>query len=156
MPEPGATHGAGLNPGLTARRGPVRKVCPVVLRPGAILAFRHPRAGLQLVKGTPEAGETAAQTAARELAEESGLAAAPVRVLGRAPVAMPGQVWTFVTMRTGPMPVRWSHWCADGGGHRFRFFWHPLRRPPGRGWHPAHVHALRAVRRLLDRDRPAG
>ncbi|WP_318653947.1 NUDIX domain-containing protein [Pseudomonas sp. Y24-6] len=57
------------------------KACPVILSgiPGAhILLFRHPIAGVQLVKGTIEKDETPAQAALRELSEESGIAAASV------------------------------------------------------------------------------
>ncbi|WP_432767542.1 NUDIX domain-containing protein [Pseudomonas frederiksbergensis] len=57
------------------------KACPVILSsiPGThILLFRHPIAGVQLVKGTIEIGETPAQTALRELSEESGIEAASV------------------------------------------------------------------------------
>ncbi|WP_281825400.1 NUDIX domain-containing protein [Jannaschia rubra] len=155
MPAPGATRGAGIEPGLTRLPGPVRKVCPVVLRDGAILAFRHPRAGCQLVKGTPELGETAARTASRELREESGLTLTPLRHLGRLPVAVPGMVWDFVLMQGGIIPDRFAHHCDDDGGHLFRFFWHPLGAGGGREWHLAHVHALRQVNRLLVRKHPA-
>lgn len=149
MPAPGATHGAGLRPGLTRAPGPARKVCPVVLRRAAVLAFRHPRAGRQLVKGTPEAGELPAGTAARELAEESGLHLAPRLHLVRARVGAPGIVWDFVLMDRGSGPDVWTHHYADDGGHAFRFFWHPLTARPGRGWHPVHVHALLRLTRLL-------
>ena len=58
------------------------KVCPVVLKNAGgiwlILAFRHPIAGCQLVKGTIEAGESAAAAALRELFEESGVTSAAV------------------------------------------------------------------------------
>jgi 8-oxo-dGTP pyrophosphatase MutT (NUDIX family) len=53
------------------------KVCPIVLRERAgsrqILVFRHPSAGVQLVKGGLENGEEPAEGALRELAEESGI-----------------------------------------------------------------------------------
>jgi 8-oxo-dGTP pyrophosphatase MutT (NUDIX family) len=55
------------------------KVCPVILSsiPGThLLLSRHPIAGVQLVKGTIEEGETPAQSALRELSEESGIASA--------------------------------------------------------------------------------
>jgi 8-oxo-dGTP pyrophosphatase MutT (NUDIX family) len=48
------------------------KACPVVLRSlgdGEILAFEHPLAGWQLVKGTVEAGELPRDAAIRELYE---------------------------------------------------------------------------------------
>lgn len=67
---------------MSARLPPVDKVCPVVLRQGnegtEILVFRHPLAGVQLVKGTREAGESIAQAALRELAEESGITSGAV------------------------------------------------------------------------------
>ncbi len=54
------------------------KVCPVVIRSGElgaeILMFRHPLAGLQLVKGTVEKSDRDTFIAAkRELKEESGI-----------------------------------------------------------------------------------
>lgn len=52
------------------------KVCPIVLRQNKgridILLFQHPNAGIQLVKGTPEAGEDLLHASLRELWEESG------------------------------------------------------------------------------------
>ncbi len=55
----------------------VDKVCPVVFRDASmqqILAFEHPKAGVQLVKGGIEPGESVRAAALRELAEESGIA----------------------------------------------------------------------------------
>ena len=52
------------------------KACPVILSCIAgprILLFRHPLAGVQLVKGTIESGETPAEAALRELSEEAGI-----------------------------------------------------------------------------------
>ena len=50
------------------------KVCPVVFRRVdsvvEVLAFEHPVAGYQLVKGTVESGESIETAALRELAEE--------------------------------------------------------------------------------------
>lgn len=55
----------------------VQKACPIVYRRcdgGAeVLAFIHPSAGKQFVKGTIEPGETPLDAADRELWEESGL-----------------------------------------------------------------------------------
>ena len=54
----------------------VHKVVPILLRRRErleILAFRHPQAGTQLVKGTLENGEKAEDATLRELAEESGI-----------------------------------------------------------------------------------
>lgn len=52
------------------------KACPVVLRSREtleILAFEHPLAGLQLVKGSVEPGESTDMAAVRELMEEAGI-----------------------------------------------------------------------------------
>ena len=58
------------------------KVCPVLTRSGAhgreILAFVHPTAGHQIVKGTLEEGEALEPAALRELAEESGIDSARI------------------------------------------------------------------------------
>ena len=153
---PGSTHGAGIAPGLARRRGAAVKVCPVVLRGPALLAFRHPRAGVQLVKGKMEPGEAVAETAARELREESGVAAAALRRLAGARIGARALRWRFVLMRAPGLPDRWSHWCEDDGGHLFRFFWHPLARSPGRDWHPVHRQALAHVRAALRHPRPGG
>lgn len=60
------------------------KACPVVIRPERqILAFQHPRAGLQLVKGGVEPNEHPAKAAERELSEESGLILSAIRDLGQ-------------------------------------------------------------------------
>jgi 8-oxo-dGTP pyrophosphatase MutT (NUDIX family) len=123
---------------------PDRRVCPVLVRQRRVLAFRHPLAGCQLVKGRYQAGEGAVAAARRELWEESGL-----RVMGRprrqwrAPVG--GQMWDFVAFDAGRSPWRWSHWAEDDGGHLFRFFWHPLSQKAGVGWHPMFHQALRRI-----------
>lgn len=55
------------------------KSCPVVVRNDddelSVLAFRHPLAGYQLVKGTINDDEEVSAAAVRELVEESGVAA---------------------------------------------------------------------------------
>lgn len=155
MPEPGATHDWGLLPGFGGRAGPVRKVCPVVLRGPAILAFRHPRAGVQLVKGSPERGERMDEAALRELREESGIRARAGRPLPPARIGAPGVLWHFVLVRPPPLPDRWWHHCEDDGGHRFRFFWHPLWGAAGAGWHPVHRQALSHIRAALRRSLPS-
>ena len=67
-------------------RVPANKACPVVLRTRGsreILVFEHPLAGIQLVKGTIELGESPEAAALRELGEESGITSASwVRSLG--------------------------------------------------------------------------
>lgn len=52
------------------------KACAVVLRDRGvleILAFEHPLAGLQLVKGSVEPGESSGAAAVRELMEEAAI-----------------------------------------------------------------------------------
>ena len=102
------------------------KACAVVLHPdGAplrLLAFEHPVAGVQLVKGGIAGGETPQRAAMRELYEEAGLESTAALPLGAA--ELDGVPWHFVLCRAKP-PVRerWQHLCADDGGHLFRFFW---------------------------------
>lgn len=125
------------------------KACPVVLRRSAgaleILAFEHPLAGCQLVKGTIEEGESVEAAALRELAEESGIAHAQIsRPLGLWHSGFQEQVWAFVEcMAEPPLPNAWHHSAPDDGGHTFRFFWHPLALPadPHR-WHAVFREAL--------------
>jgi 8-oxo-dGTP pyrophosphatase MutT (NUDIX family) len=110
------------------------KACPVALHPdGAplrVAAFRHPKAGLQIVKGTVEPGEGVARAAARELLEESGLETRSAIVIGESADIAEGQHWHFVLCRIAP-PVRdqWQHYCRDDGGHLFTFFWQGFDAP---------------------------
>ena len=143
------------------------KACPVILRSAAgpeLLAFRHPLADLQLVKGTIEAGEALADAAIRELREEAGIASARlVRDLGIWRSGHESQVWSFHQLSANqPLPDAWSHQTDDDGGHVFRFFWHPiglkdLQRSTGSNllneWHPVFVGALAFIERQLRADR---
>ncbi|MEM9798298.1 MAG: NUDIX domain-containing protein [Pseudomonadota bacterium] len=130
---------------------PAAKACPVILRGDAILAFRHPRAGVQLVKGTIEPGEDPAEAAVRELWEEAGIHARPARSLGTIVIGPPPLTWSFWLMRASRLPQRWAHHCDDDGGQVFRFLWWPLQRPAGRAWHPIHRRALAKLRTRLGR-----
>ncbi|SMX46251.1 NUDIX domain-containing protein [Actibacterium lipolyticum] len=126
----------------------ISRVCAVVLRQRdglEVLAFRHPKAGLQLIKGRPDAGETPPQTAKRELFEESGVQATATNDIGLAMVA-PGQIWAFVDCATAPLPENWVHHCADDDGLMFEFFWHPLNAEPGADWHATFRQALGFLR----------
>jgi len=128
------------------------KACPVVLRSrnGAdqILAFRHPSAGVQLVKGTIEPGETPQAAAVRELSEEAGINSAhSVRNLGLWDSGYQAQIWSFHEVSVvGGLPEAWSHYTADGGGHVFQFFWHSLDSEPSPEWHSVFVSALGFIR----------
>jgi 8-oxo-dGTP pyrophosphatase MutT (NUDIX family) len=91
----------------------MEKACPVVLRlrGGAeILAFRHPDAGLQIVKGTIEANETPDQAALRELWEEAGIKDA--RATGRfGSLEIGADTWHFIRIQASDLPERWVHHC---------------------------------------------
>lgn len=130
----------------------MRKVCPVVFRLSngvtEFLAFRHPSAGNQLVKGTIEHGEAAIDAAIRELREESGVLAANSPVsLGE--VLINSTLWHFFAVRAEELPHRWEHQTQDDCGHVFSFFWHPLAKDLDDEWHFQFHDALIAMRRAL-------
>lgn len=130
------------------------KSCPVVLRNGEeleILAFQHPIAGLQLVKGTIEPGETPEKTAIRELAEEAGILAASITVdLGLWQPDYQDQIWSFQLCKVEQETTdEWVHHTADNGGHDFKFFWHPLTKPANSEWHEVFQGALAFIRTAL-------
>lgn len=124
------------------------KACPVILSsiPGAhILLFRHPTAGVQLVKGTIEKGETPAETALRELSEESGITdASVVSDMGCWDAGHLDQIWSFqVCFTQVSLPEQWTHLTLDDHGHTFSFFWAPLDNLPYADCHPVFRRALR-------------
>lgn len=131
------------------------KACPVLLRQSGsvteLLAFVHPLAGRQIIKGTIEPDEEAIAAALRELGEESGITnAAAIRPLGIWQAGIEGQIWSFtLCMSYRPLPKQWSHYTADGGGHTFSFFWQPLTAPLDETWHPVFVGAVNFIRATL-------
>lgn len=119
----------------------IHKVCPVVLRTGdgrrEVLAFSHPVAGKQFVKGTIETAEAPCLAARRELREESGLDAPQALLsLGIAAIGVSRQPWHFFKWTSAGLPDSWSHQTQDDYGHRFEFFWHPLHLQLCKEWHP--------------------
>lgn len=129
----------------------IAKAVPVLLREKRgrreILAFRHPVAGVQIVKGTIEPGEAPEAAALRELEEESGVTGARlVRPLGASSSIDPGQEWHFFLCDAAEQPARWVYLAADDGGHIFSFFWHPLDDDAGDDWHYAARAALSFIR----------
>jgi 8-oxo-dGTP pyrophosphatase MutT (NUDIX family) len=112
----------------------IHKVCPVVLRSSEgvreILVFRHPVAGVQLVKGSIESGETPQNAALRELAEESGITSVTsVLEKGKWDCGFENQRWHFFLCQVGEkLKDSWTFYTNDGGGLNFKFFWHNLRR----------------------------
>lgn len=135
--------------------GFIEKVCPVVLREQngrvQILAFQHPLAGGQIIKGTLEEGEDPAVGVLRELDEESGIGdAVVVKPLGQFIDEEHLQRWhVFLCRVDRPLPDRWSHFTTDGGGHDFAFFWHNLDEPPQTFWYPLFLRSLAYIREQL-------
>lgn len=118
----------------------VRKACPMVTRSaekGAeILAFEHPFAGKQFVKGTIETGETPLAAAVRELHEESGLIVrGDFNFLGSKRMRSMDQLWYFFSVSMDGLPERWDHQTQDDYGHIFRFFWRPITQGLDDDWH---------------------
>lgn len=128
----------------------IDKACPVLLRNREtleVLAFQHPLAGLQLVKGSVEPGESSGSAAVRELVEEAGVRSQVLRDLGiwRSPTTQ--QVWAFHECRAlQDLPDTWVHYTEDDGGHDFRFFWQTLASEPSEEWHQVYKEALGFLR----------
>jgi 8-oxo-dGTP pyrophosphatase MutT (NUDIX family) len=130
------------------------KVCPVLLRKKdenlLILAFRHPIAGFQLVKGTIESDESADVAVLRELSEESGIDSANiVRHLGIWESGYENQVWSLYLCEAQGLADEWIHHTQDGGGLDFTFFWQPIDEKSDAGWHPLYREALRYIKNVL-------
>ncbi|CAM3547053.1 NUDIX hydrolase [Parendozoicomonas haliclonae] len=138
---------------MNSRKPPV-KVCPVVIRKRndtfEILAFRHPLAGTQLVKGTLEPNEDIIPAAYRELWEESGInEVTNSKYLGSCYMPAKDQFWHFILCHVAPQPNHWNHYCLDDGGHDFAFFWHPLDQAADNSWHPVFIQALSWIRQHI-------
>ncbi|OLP58821.1 hypothetical protein BJF93_18220 [Xaviernesmea oryzae] len=119
----------------------VEKACPVVYRRRGgkieLLAFCHPLAGKQFVKGTIEPGEAPLRAAARELWEESGLTMQSDPIdLGTCRIINCNTLWHVFAWRADDLPEAWHHDTQDDGGQRFSFFWHPLESQLDDDWHP--------------------
>ncbi len=115
-----------------------------------LLAFEHPAAGKQFVKGGVEPGESAEAAAKRELWEEAGLRAlSACHILTSEHLEFEAN-WHFVLCDIAPAPEHWLHHCADGGGHVFSFFWQPLQSPLNETWDSLFHAALADIRKWLD------
>ncbi|MBN3788084.1 NUDIX domain-containing protein [Burkholderia sp. Ac-20353] len=134
------------------------KACPILLRnhqgTTEILAFEHPSAGYQLVKGSIERGESAKDAAVRELREESGIRDAEViSDLGSWNAPYQGQIWSFQLCATRTtLPDEWTFETTDDGGHVFRLFWHPMHSSLPDPCHVLFREALREVRRRIPKE----
>ena len=129
----------------------IDKAVPVVLRRVAdrieILMFRHPNAGIQIIKGTVEGDETPERAALRELHEESGVVNGEILgPIGRSTAIVDGECWHFYRCRVGDLPDHWSHHTEDDGGLDFGFFWQDLADGPPDHCHPMFLRALDLIR----------
>jgi 8-oxo-dGTP pyrophosphatase MutT (NUDIX family) len=127
------------------------KACPVVFRDSSmrqILAFEHPQAGLQIVKGSIEPGEHPRIAALRELAEEAGITDTDIaQDLGTWSSGRDNHVWSLHLCTYSPaLPETWVHRCPDDGGQDLRFFWHDVHAEPGERWAPPFREALATIR----------
>lgn len=133
----------------------IDKACAVVLRDrggtAEVLVFRHPKTGMQLVKGTIEPEETPVRAAQRELFEEAGVPTlSEGRVLGSDESIAEGQIWYFVLCPVSELPEQWTFQCHDDGGHLFSFSWHGVGEEIDESeWDPIFIRAHGAIRRLL-------
>ena len=130
----------------------IEKVVPALLRHLEqnieILVFRHPLAGIQIVKGTVEPNEKPEDAAIRELYEESGISSASIdSYLGLHHPSESGPNWhVFMCSTTETLKERWTHFCHDDGGLEFKFFWHPLVKEPNDEWHDLFKELLNFIR----------
>lgn len=121
------------------------KAAACVVRTGGrgpeLLVFRHPLAGVQIPKGSIESGETAAEAAVRELAEESGVREGrALRQVGKHEFEVgedttdagprERQVWhTFLMAAEAEQRDSWSRQASGSETEAslvFEFFWLPF------------------------------
>ncbi|HIQ35732.1 MULTISPECIES: NUDIX domain-containing protein [Acinetobacter] len=137
----------------------MKKIVPIVLRRQKqqldILVFKHPLAGIQLVKGTIERDEHHQNAAIRELFEESGLIAEPnPKFIGNFQIKFNQQNWYFYLCKvSADLAETWTHHCQDGGGLDFEFFWFSLNQKPNADWHETFLEALGFIRRYFSLEK---
>ena len=133
----------------------MNKACPVILRVAQnneleILAFKHPMAGNQLVKGTIEDRETLEQACIRELEEESGLIGEVECDLGIWDSGYKDHIWGFCLVRVkAPLKNEWSFFTEDDGGLNFKFFWQPLNAELNSEWHDLFKGAVAFIKKAI-------
>ena len=132
----------------------MNKACPVVLRHNnnklELLAFKHPTAGIQLVKGNIKKHEPLESACIRELAEESGIQAQVVKQLGVWEPDFKKQIWGLCLMHYEDiLPDTWDFVTKDDGGHIFSFFWQPLDSPLNDNWNEVYKGAFQYIKTSL-------
>ena len=132
----------------------MNKACPVILRHNnnklELLAFEHPNAGNQLVKGNIKKAEPLESACIRELAEESGIQGKVVKQLGIWEPNFKNQVWGFCLMHYDDvLPDTWNFQTQDDGGHVFSFFWQPLDKPLNENWKDVYRQAFHHIKNTL-------
>jgi len=133
----------------------MNKACPVILRHNnnklELLAFEHPNAGNQLVKGNIKMAEPLESACIRELAEESGIQGKVVKQLGIWEPDFKNQVWGFCLMHYDDvLPDTWNFQTQDDGGHVFSFFWQPLDKPLNENWKDVYRQAFHYIKNTLN------
>ncbi len=110
----------------------IQKVVPVIIRSfdnrQELLLFKHPKAGVQLVKGTVEEDETNEEATMRELFEESGINdAAILYKIGQKDYPSINQSWHFYLVKSSQsLPNKWEHFADEEEGLNFSFFWQDI------------------------------
>ena len=132
----------------------MNRACPVVLRYKnnklELLAFKHPKAGNQLVKGNIEKGEHLENACIRELEEESGIQARVVKQLGVWDSKFKNQIWGFCVMHYEDLlPDTWEFETNDDGGQIFSFFWQPLDSSLNDNWNEVYKRAFQYIKDAL-------
>ncbi len=129
------------------------KACPIILREKnneiEILAFQHPHAGKQVVKGTIDPGEDYADAALRELHEESGITDARIKTfVEEVHFKEEQQTWHIFICEADIRRENWSHTALEGDGneYEFSFFWHKLHNNTNDEWHHTFCSVLQIVK----------
>ena len=135
---------------------PDQTACPILARQSEngleILAFRHPFAGTQLVRGLIKDDENLQEAATRALIETSGISinGAPLS-LGTSNGVVPRETWNFFLFICPPLAEEWEHHCIDDDGHNYKFFWQSVEEYLEGDWPAPFIRALRFAAAKIDK-----